>query len=183
MSKQQRTYQCRLSAGPLEDVVSAKYASLFNKAERALFGKLQAGGDLTDLKREFLQEYRITARKFNGMSAQLKGKIASIKERRRGIIGEAQQRIARAKKVLKEIHDPAKHHQKKRRIATLQQRLARIKEDHASGRVRLCFGSRTLFRAQFEIEANGYASHSEWLRDWQAARAVLGGSGRMAAYL
>jgi len=68
MSKQQRTYQCRLSAGPLEDVVSAKYASLFNKAERALFGKLQAGGDLTDLKREFLQEYRITARQFSGMS-------------------------------------------------------------------------------------------------------------------
>ena len=72
------------------------------------------------------------------MSAQLKGKIASIKERRLGIIEEAQQRIARAKKVLKKIHDPAKHHQKKRRIATLQQRLARIKEDHASGRVRLC---------------------------------------------
>ena len=68
MSKQQRTYQCRLSAGPLEDLVSAKYACLFNKAERALFGKLQAGGDLTDLKREVLQEYRITARQFSGMS-------------------------------------------------------------------------------------------------------------------
>lgn len=160
-----------MSVGLVEDVLLSTYASLFNKAERTLFAKLQAGGDLADLKREFLQEFGITARQFNGMSAQLKGKIASIKERRSGIIQEAQQRIARAKKVLKKIHDPAKHHQKKRRIATLQERFARIKEDHASGRVRLCFGSRKLFRAQFEIEANGYASHDEWLRDWQAARA------------
>jgi hypothetical protein len=70
-----------LSVGPLEDVVLAKYASHFNKAQRALFAKLQAGGDLTDLKGEFLQEFRITARQFNGMSAQLKARDVEIMPR------------------------------------------------------------------------------------------------------
>ena len=34
----------------------------------------------------------------------------------------------------------------------------------------LCFGSRTLFRAQFALAANGYASHADWRREWRAAR-------------
>ena len=38
------------------------------------------------------------------------------------------------------------------------------------GIVRLCFGSKKLFRAQFHLEENGYASHQAWLSEWQAAR-------------
>ncbi len=37
--------------------------------------------------------------------------------------------------------------------------------------MRLCFGSKTLFRKQFALAANGYASHGEWLEDWRGARA------------
>ncbi len=37
--------------------------------------------------------------------------------------------------------------------------------------MRLCFGSKRLFRAQFDLDANGYASHEAWLADWQDARA------------
>ena len=37
-------------------------------------------------------------------------------------------------------------------------------------RVRLCFGSRCLWRKQRHLEQNGYASHQEWLADWQDAR-------------
>ncbi len=36
--------------------------------------------------------------------------------------------------------------------------------------MRLCFGSRKLFRAQFALTQNGYASHAEWKADWQARR-------------
>ena len=35
---------------------------------------------------------------------------------------------------------------------------------------RLCFGSKRLWRKQYHLEANGYTSHEEWLRDWQATR-------------
>ena len=40
----------------------------------------------------------------------------------------------------------------------------------AAGLVRLCFGGRKLWRKQHHLEANGYASHEEWLADWRAAR-------------
>ena len=35
--------------------------------------------------------------------------------------------------------------------------------------MRLCFGSiePVSWRKQRNLEANGYASHQEWLRDWQ----------------
>ena len=36
--------------------------------------------------------------------------------------------------------------------------------------MRLCFGSKRLWRKQYSLEANGYGSHEEWLRDWRDAR-------------
>jgi IS605 OrfB family transposase len=37
-------------------------------------------------------------------------------------------------------------------------------------RLHICFGSRKLFNAQHDLEANGYASHAEWLTDWRKKR-------------
>lgn len=37
-------------------------------------------------------------------------------------------------------------------------------------RVSFCFGSKQLFKAQYNLEANGYNSHEEWLKDWRDAR-------------
>ena len=45
-----------------------------------------------------------------------------------------------------------------------------MEADIAQGRVRLCFGSKRLWRKQHHLEQNGYASHQEWLADWQDAR-------------
>ena len=46
--------------------------------------------------------------------------------------------------------------------------------DVGSGQLRragpLCFGSKRLWRKQHHLEADGYASHEEWLRDWRDAR-------------
>ena len=61
-------------------------------------------------------------------------------------------------------------HQKRRRLANLKSRLAGLEADIAAGRVPLCFGSKRLWRKQHHLEANGYASHEEWLRDWRDAR-------------
>ena len=46
------------------------------------------------------------------------------------------------------------------------------KTEAAVGTVRLCFGSRTLFRRQFALAANGYASHDDWRREWRAVRSI-----------
>ena len=39
-----------------------------------------------------------------------------------------------------------------------------------AGLVRLCFGGRKLWRGQYNLEANGYGSHEEWLAGWRDAR-------------
>ena len=49
-------------------------------------------------------------------------------------------------------------------------RLAGLEADIDGGRVRLCFGSKRLWRKQHHLEANGYTSHEEWLADWEDAR-------------
>ena len=59
---------------------------------------------------------------------------------------------------------------KKRRLANLRHRLVGLEADIAEGRVRLCFESKKLWRKQHYLEQNGYASHAEWLQDWQDAR-------------
>ena len=55
-------------------------------------------------------------------------------------------------------------------LANLRHRLAGLEADIAAGRVRLCFGSKRLWRKQHDLEANGYRSHEEWLQDWREAR-------------
>ena len=36
--------------------------------------------------------------------------------------------------------------------------------------MRLCFGSKKLWRKQHHLKQNGYSSREEWLKDWRAAR-------------
>lgn len=57
-----------------------------------------------------------------------------------------------------------KLHQKRRRLAMMQARLASMQADEAAARVRLCFGSKKLFRAQYAPEANGFDSHADCYR-------------------
>jgi IS605 OrfB family transposase len=52
----------------------------------------------------------------------------------------------------------------------LFQRLKAMMDDRAAGKVRICFGTKKLFRAQFDLGANGYKNHSEWKADWLRSR-------------
>jgi IS605 OrfB family transposase len=167
----QRTYGVRLPGDPDRDSILAAYADLYGRAERTLFARSRAGEPLAALKRAFLVRFGLTARQFNAVAASLRGKSESIKERRPGLILGFERRITRAKQVLKKIpRGTNKHHQKCRRIAILEQRVRALRADEASGRVRLCFGSRKMFRRQFSLTENGYTSHDDWLREWHASR-------------
>ena len=84
-----------------------------------------------------------------------------------------ERRIAQAERQVAEAEEQGRWqqvHQKRRRLANLRSRLAGLEADIAAGRVRLCFGSKRLWRKQHHLEANGYASHEEWRRDWRDAR-------------
>ena len=170
------TYQTRPVVSVDQGVVLDAYAALYGRAERSLFAAMQTGKTLNELKRVFLPEFGITARQFNAIRIALEGKVDSIKRRRPELIAEAQSRIKKAIKVIAKLVVRAsgsnKLHQKRRRLAMMQVRLASMQADEAAARVRLClcFGSKKLFRAQYAREANGFDSHADWLLAWQASR-------------
>ena len=185
------TYQTRIhgyagverAAG---DSALSAYAGLYVRVQRKLFAEVAAGRSLASLKNEYLGRYGIPARMLNGVRVSLAGlwggrtlwpgplgKVASVREQQKLRLGDLQRRIARAGQ---QIADAAEHgrlgqvHHKKRRLANLRHRLSALEADIAAGRVRLCFGSKRLWRKRRNLETNGYASHEEWLRDWRDAR-------------
>ena len=110
---------------------------------------------------------------FNGVRVSLEGKVASVREQQKLRAADLSARIKRAEKqvaCLAEQSSWDQVHQKKRRLANLHSRLAALEAHISDGRVRLCFGSKRLWRKQHQLEANGYSGHQEWLWDWQAAR-------------
>ena len=156
------------------DAALSAYAELYGRVERKLFAAVAAGRSAASLKGEYLQRYGIPSRMFNGVRVLLEGKVASVKEQQKLQLDSLGRRMARAER---QIADAAaawaasdQVHQKKRRLANLRHRLAALEADIDEGRVRLCFGSKKLWRKQHHLEANGYTSHEEWLRDWREAR-------------
>jgi IS605 OrfB family transposase len=168
------TYQTRLSLTPEQEAILEAYAQHMSRVERKLFAEIAAGKNSSDLKSSFLIRFEITARQYNACRVQVEGKIASIKKLRAGQIVEAEQRIdgleKKIEKLVKRKGDARNIHQKKRRLFHLKSKLEQQVTDHKEGKIRLCFGSKKLFRAQLALEANGFASHQEWLCQWQEER-------------
>ncbi len=174
----QATYQARISGYQGRDRASgdaalSAYAGLYGRVQRKLFSAVAAGRPAASLKGEYLRRYGIPARMFNGVRVSLEGKVASVKEQQKLGVDSLQRRIARAERQISDAAERGRRdqvHQKKRRLVNLKTRLAGLEADIAEGRVRLCFGSKKLWRKQHDLEANGYGSHAEWLRDWRDAR-------------
>ena len=164
------TYQTRLALDDKASFILSQYASIMCKIERTLFADIQSGKDASCLKSEYLKRFEITARQFNALRAQLEGKIASIKEVCKDRIDDLTQNIELLEKKIPKIANEQTRHQKKRRLLLLENKRQALQDDEASGKVRLCFGSRKLFRAQFYLEENGYNSHAEWKDDWHSSR-------------
>lgn len=177
------TFQTRLTLLPEQGLVMDAYAELYGRIERSLFAQVCAGHKADDLKSAVCAQWSITARQFNAISIGLKGKLGSIKSRRSGLLAESQSRIDKAARLVKKLGKaPAGEtpqakkarllalHHKKRRLQALQARRAAMEADHQAGTTRLAFGSKRLFRAQFDLEANDYADHAHWAHDWRTAR-------------
>ena len=167
-----RTYQSRLALTPEGEALLGQYAAIYGRAERALFAELAAGASPGEIKPSFMARHGLTARQYNALAFSIKGKIRSLQEVQKGRISDLKERIEGLEaRLLRLPRGSIKRHQKARRLGILMQRLASVVEDRKAGRIRMCFGSRKLFNAQFSLEANGYASHEDWLRAWRADRA------------
>ena len=155
------------------DATLSACAQMYGGIERKLFAETATGRSAAALKREYLLRYRIPARLFNSVRVSLEGKIASVREGQKLRLDSLALKIARAGRQIAVAAESGRWdqvHQKQRRLGNLQARLERLEGDIAEDRIRLCFGSKRLWRKQYHLEANGYASHQEWPEDWQSAR-------------
>ena len=57
-----------------------------------------------------------------------------------------------------------------RRINRLKQKRDVLERNIQSGKVSICFGAKKLFKAQWFLEENGFASHEEWLKTFHQNR-------------
>ena len=155
------------------DGLLSTYADLYCRIQRRLFAEVSAGRSAVSLKHEYLRRYGIPARMFNAVRVTLEGKVASVKEQQWLGRDALQRRIARAQGQIAQAGEGARRdrlHQKRRRLGKLKAKLAKLESEIESGRLRLCFGSRRLWRKQHNLEANGYSGHGEWLGKWRSAR-------------
>ena len=155
------------------DAALSAYAELYGRVQRKLLAQVAAGRSATSLKSAYLEKHGIPARMFNAVRVSLEGKVASVKEQQKLRVDSLGRRIARAEGQIADAGQRGRWdqvHQKRRRLAALESKRAKLQEDMTAGRVRLCFGSKRLWRKQHHLEENGYLSHDEWLRDWRDVR-------------
>ena len=141
--------------------------------QRRLFADVSAGHPASYLKSEYISRHGIPARMFNSLRITLEGRMSAARESQKLHREMLQGLIARANRQITSLSRKGKLHQvhpKRRRLDNLRHRLEKVESDIDAGIVRLCFGSKKLWRAQHNLEANGYADHEEWLTGWRDAR-------------
>jgi len=146
---------------------------LHGHVERRLFAAGAAGEPFTALKRGYLARHGISSRLFNSVKVSLEGKVKAVQATQKLRIDDLKGRLAKAEKTLAKLEKKGlwfQVHHKRRRLETLRHRLRVLEVDRQAGLVRLCFGSRRLWRKQYDLEANRYGNHEAWLEDWRDAR-------------
>ena len=126
---QTRSYQTRIAVyegidRSVGDAALSAYAALYGKVQHKLFADVAAG-----------------------RSAVRESQLLQLDSLRR--------RVSRAEKQVLEAEQGCQWrqvHGKRRRLANLQSRLAGLQADIAAGLVRLCFGSKKLWRKQQHLE-------------------------------
>lgn len=154
-----------------------------------LLSQLLNGESENELKKDYIKKHGLLARQFNSLAAEVKGLISGTKELRKGNLKSKKAKLKTAKSEIKKLEtklaklesDKKKSveekvevrrniqfilHQKKRRRASLEEKIKKLEE----GRLSICLGSKKFFIAQFNLEENGYSDHEEWKKDWRKSR-------------
>ena len=158
---------------------------LYSQIEKSMHVSLNQGEKIGEIEKSLQSKYRVDSTTVRNVYHNLKGKHQSMRELQKTQVKELKATISSIKKSInqysKKIASKRKKnqplnkecfilHQKKRRLTIKQQKLAKLDEKIKSKKVSICFGSKKLFKAQYNLEPNGYSSHSEWLEDWRKAR-------------
>ena len=175
---QTRSYQTRIAAyegidRSVGDAALSAYAALYAKVQHKLFADVAAGRSAVSKKSEYIEKHGIPARMFNAVRITLDGKVSAVRESQLLQLDSLRRRVSRAGKQVLEAEQGCQWrqvHGKRRRLANLKFRLSGLEADLAAGRVRLCFGSKKLWRKQHHLEQNGYGSREAWLEEWRDVR-------------
>lgn len=167
---QMYSYQTRFFSDESLYQTLVHYAKLFSEIEHHLFKAKISEIDPNACKRDFLKRFGITGRQYNACQVVLQGKIDSIKARRELQISEWEDKIKVLETKVTRIKNPFTAHQKKRHLHNLKNKLKNLKADKDQNIIRLCFGSKKLFHAQFALEENGFSNHNQWKQVWQQER-------------
>ncbi len=160
-------------------------ARLYSQIERVMHLRLNSGEKIGKIEKSLQFIYQVDSTTVRNVYHNLKGKHQSITELQKTqakdlktTISSINQTISqyerRIKKKIKQQQSIKKErfiiHQKKRRLAIKKQKLAKLNQRIKSKKVTLCFGTKKLFLAQYNLKENGYKSQNEWLDDWRNAR-------------
>jgi IS605 OrfB family transposase len=163
-----RTFQGRIACEPSDLGELDAYGELFGRALRTMHARRCA--KLVVKKPAFMREFGLTARQFNAVATTLDGIHASYRERLPQLIEEDGNRLVSLRRRLGRAEDRSIAHHLKRRIARVAGRLTARQADLTNGTLRIAFGSKKLFRAQYALEENGLADHAAWRAAWREAR-------------
>ena len=149
-------------------------AKLYIQMEREMHVCLMRGESIAAVEKSLQSKYKVDSTTTRNVHHNLKGKHQGVKELRKVQVKELKNTIKSIKSAIKKRlkkkqltqKDRFIVHQKKRRLANKQHKLKVLPDKE----IKICFGSKKLFKAQYNLEANGYSSHDDWLTDWRAAR-------------
>ena len=166
------SYQTVIEPGEINPLFET--ARHLSYVERCLFADYCRGKPLSSLKNEYLEKYQITSRHFNAMRMQLEGKIASTAALRDLQIDDLRILIPKIEKEIGQLENKKNKEEilwiKKQKLQRKKNQLSNLESDKELGKVRMCFGTKKLFRAQDYLSQNGYDSHYEWRRAFDESR-------------
>ena len=160
-------------------------AQLYCQIEREMHLRLNKGEKIGQIEKSLQRKYQVDSTTVRNVYHNLKGKHQSIRELQKTQAKDLKNTITSIKKSISQYEKRIKKrikkqqstnrerliiHQKKLRLAIKQAKLVKLNQRIKSNRVNLCFGTKKLFKAQYNLEANGYTNHGEWLLDWRTAR-------------
>ena len=161
------TAECKIaSSDALKNI-----AQLLSSVSRRYFVERHIkNGSLNPIQRAYQTKYEISRRYFSSMRIRIDALVSAYKTNLANRIAETKIKIQSIKKAIKKIKNQNTKHQKQRRLVSLETKLAALQKDKQNKSVRICFGSKKLFHAQFFLKENGYAAHQEWYDDWKEYR-------------
>ena len=153
------TYQTRLKVNEAQACFLQAFGSLYGQVERSLHGEYAKGGSILSCKSDYIKKFGITARQFNSVRMMLQGKHRSIQALQDDYIANTKARIKKTEQRIKVLSKKSARTskenlalvQKKRLVERQKLKVTKLESDKTHNKVRLCFGSKALFKQQHQL--------------------------------